>query len=56
MKQTEKQYIIRVVTTKEIHECINDKLTEVYHEIKCEMPNVLYVEYYVKGKIEDMED
>ena len=56
MKQTEKQYIIRVVTTKEIHERINNQITEIYKTIKEDLPNVLDVEYYVKGKIDDLED
>ena len=53
MKQTDKQYIIRVVTTPTIHECINDKLKDIYKGIKNEMPDVLDVEYYVKSRLED---
>ena len=53
MKQTEKEYRIRVTTTEEIHECIKDKLNEIYRGIKDEMPDVLDVEYYVHGKIEE---
>jgi Holliday junction resolvasome RuvABC endonuclease subunit len=56
MKQTEKQYIIRVVTTKEMHERIKDILKDVYTWIKEDLSNVLDVEYYVKGKIDDLED
>lgn len=55
MKQTEKEYRIRVTTTETIHECINDKLREVYLGIKNEMPNVLDVEYYTHGMIKNDE-
>jgi len=53
MKQTEKEYRIRVKTTKEIHELIYDKLNEIYKGIRDYMPDVLDVEYYVKSRLED---
>jgi hypothetical protein len=53
MKQTEKEYRIRVITTEEIHANINDRLKAFYEFIKNEMPNVLDVEYYVKSRLED---
>jgi len=53
VKQTEKEYRIRVTTTEEVHECIKDKLNEIYKSIKDYMPDVSDVEYYVHGKIEE---
>jgi hypothetical protein len=55
MKQTEKEYRIRVTTTEEMHEVIKNKLNEIYQNIKNGMPNVLDVEYYVHGMIEKEE-